>query len=117
METYRKVKTNDPQVIVTGHLKQGEKNDCITFSVPLGYFELICIVSVPYADATTSPVYIKWKINNRFQPAVDGFMSMISGIQARKASFPRNQDGDGDGDGDDHDSNGESVESSDEKSA
>jgi hypothetical protein len=93
MEGFRKVRTNDPQVIVTGRLKEGEKNDCITFSIPLGYFELVCIVSLPYAEAKEAPVYLKYKINNRFQPAVDGFMSMIKGIQAHRTTFTRRDDG------------------------
>lgn len=75
--------TNNPedpteqQLVVTGRLKQSKtKKDVefITFTVRLGFFELVCIVNIPqalYADAErkdserdpeTAPCYIKFKL-------------------------------------------------------
>ena len=66
-----KVKTNDPQIIVTGRLKTGDKNDIIVFSIPLLFFELVCIVNIPFADAVEAPVYVKLKVHRKVQNEVD----------------------------------------------
>jgi len=58
-----KQKTNDPQTIVTGHLKEGNGGELITFSVRLGFFELVCIVNIPADGETRAPVYCKYKIS------------------------------------------------------
>lgn len=55
-------KTNDPQLTVTGHLKNGAQGELICFNIRLGYFELACIVNIPAEGETSAPVYVKWKI-------------------------------------------------------
>lgn len=59
-----KVKTNDPQVTVTGTLKQGSQGELITFTLRLGFFELAFIVNIPEEGKFTAPVYVKWKIRH-----------------------------------------------------
>ena len=52
----------DPQIKVTGTLKSGrDGGELIVFSIPLGFIELVCIVSIPDEGRTESPVYIKIK--------------------------------------------------------
>lgn len=61
---FRKFKTNDPQTVVTGKLKQGSKTDIIVFPINLGLIEIIAIANVPLEGAIEAPVYLKWKVNN-----------------------------------------------------
>lgn len=68
----RKFKTNDPQLTVEGQLKPGEHTDLIIFTIPLAFFEIVCIVNIPPEGETAAPVYCKFKINkfpNPFAPA------------------------------------------------
>jgi len=58
----RKFKTNDPQIIVQGELKAGEKADLIVFTIPLALIELVCIVTIPPEGETRAPVYVKFKV-------------------------------------------------------
>ena len=56
----------DPQIIVTGTVKQGEKSEMIVFSIPLALFEIVCIVTIPNEDeAKLVPVYVKFRVNSR----------------------------------------------------
>ena len=57
-----KLKTNDPQVKLVGHLKQGSQGELLCFSLRLGLFELAFICNIPDADSTEAPVYCKFKI-------------------------------------------------------
>lgn len=59
-----RVKTNDPQLTVTGTIKQNNVGgELITFTIPLGpFFSLACIVNVPADGDTEAPVYVKFKI-------------------------------------------------------
>ncbi len=59
---FSRPRTNDPQVTVTGTLKEGSTCDYIVFTVQLGLFELTCIANVPLEGQTTAPVYVKHKI-------------------------------------------------------
>lgn len=54
---------DDPQLIVTGMLKEGDRSDIIVFSIPLALFELICIVTVPSEGTKVAPVYVKFRVN------------------------------------------------------
>jgi len=66
----RKFKTNDPQLTVEGQLKAGEHTDLIVFTIPLAFFEIVCIVNIPPEGETTAPVYCKFKVqrpNSGFQ--------------------------------------------------
>lgn len=56
------MESKDPQIIVQGTLKEREKGDLITFSIRLGFFEVVCIVNIPEEGSTTAPVYVKYKI-------------------------------------------------------
>lgn len=62
------VKTNDPQITVTGKLKQGSQSELICFNLRLAFFELACIVNIPEDGKTEAPVYCKFKIR---QPDTD----------------------------------------------
>ena len=82
-------KTHDPQIVVTGRLKQGEKNDIVTFSIPLGWMELVCIVNLPYEGTDKAPVYIKFKIHRRAGRELESFVgsydeSLTNSFEARK---------------------------------
>lgn len=57
-------KTFDPQLVVTGHIKDnGDNGELFIFSIPLGkYFELVCICNLPGPDETEASVYVKHKI-------------------------------------------------------
>lgn len=59
-----RVKTNDPQLTVTGTIKANNVGgELITFTVPLGpFFSLACIVNVPADGDTEAPVYVKFKV-------------------------------------------------------
>lgn len=74
---YKKVRTNDPQLKVTGQFRSGPNSDVITFSISLALFEIVCIVTVPPEGERTAPVYIKFKtrrspggpfVDTRFEP-------------------------------------------------
>lgn len=52
----------DPQVTVTGRIKQGAKGELIVFTVPLALFELVCIVNIPAEGDEEAPVYCKFKV-------------------------------------------------------
>lgn len=56
---------SDPQVVVMGSIKHGEKSDIIVFKVPLALFELVCIVTIPEEGAKSAPVYIKFRVNKQ----------------------------------------------------
>ena len=62
--TDRPIKTNDLQTIVQGKLKSGENNDMIVATIPLGLFELVCIINIPFNEMTEAPVYVKWKVKH-----------------------------------------------------
>lgn len=56
-------RTNDPQIVVTGTIKEGSQGELLTFTIPLGkYFELVCIANIPAEGDTQAPVYVKHKI-------------------------------------------------------
>ena len=52
----------DPQVIVTGMLKEGGRSDVIVFTIPLSLFEIVCIVTVPEDGTKVAPVYLKFRV-------------------------------------------------------
>lgn len=68
--TFNKIKTNDPQIKVTGRLKKGTNNDLITFSIPLGFFEIVCIANIPFEGTDEAPVYVKFKIHRKAEVEV-----------------------------------------------
>ncbi len=68
--SFRKVKTNDPQIKVTGRLKKGTNNDLITFSIPLGFFEIVCIANIPFEGTDEAPVYVKFKVHRKAETEV-----------------------------------------------
>jgi hypothetical protein len=66
------MKTDDPQIIVTGELKEGAKSDLIVFSLRLALFELVCIVNIPPEGETRAPVYCKFKVRKNYYKSNDG---------------------------------------------
>jgi len=54
---------DDPQLIVTGMLKEGDRTDVIVFSIQLALFEIVCIVTVPSEGTKVAPVYCKFRVN------------------------------------------------------
>ena len=56
-------RVSDPQVIVMGMLKEGNRSDTIVFKVNLALFELVCIVTIPEQGTRTAPVYVKFRVN------------------------------------------------------
>ena len=59
-----KNKTNDPQVVVSGSVKQGRAGgEIITFSLRLSLIELVFIVPIPEDEnQLTVPIYVKHKV-------------------------------------------------------
>lgn len=53
---------SDPQVVLSGILKRGERSDVIVFTLPLALLELTCIVTVPEPGSTVVPVYVKFRV-------------------------------------------------------
>jgi hypothetical protein len=53
----------DPQIIVEGTLKEGEKSDYITFRLRLLIVDLTIIVTVPEEGKHVAPVYVKFRID------------------------------------------------------
>lgn len=57
------IKTNDPQTVLTGKIKQGSQCELITFNFNLGLFQVAFIVNLPTDDeATETKIYAKWKL-------------------------------------------------------
>jgi hypothetical protein len=69
-EIRSKYKSSDPQLTVEGELKHGEYTDLIVFTIPLVFFEIVCIVNIPLEGETRAPVYCKFKVNPRGAPFV-----------------------------------------------
>ena len=61
----KRPRTNDPQIKLTGTLKQGEHTDTIVFSLRFLMFELVFIVTIPPEGETHAPVYVKHKLISR----------------------------------------------------
>ena len=56
-------KYSDPQIIVEGTLKEGERSDYITFRLRFLIVDLVLIVTIPEEGQTKAPVYVKFKID------------------------------------------------------
>jgi len=52
----------DPQVILTGMLKESDRSEMIVFTIPLALFEIVCIVPIPDEGTKTVPVYAKFRV-------------------------------------------------------
>ena len=61
--THEPTRVSDPQVVVMGTLKNGERSDVIVFKIPLSLFEIVCIVTIPEEGTKSAPVYIKFRVN------------------------------------------------------
>ena len=58
-----KVKTQDPQLTVTGRMKTtASGSEILVFSVKLAFFELVAICNIPEEGCDTAPCYLKFKI-------------------------------------------------------
>lgn len=57
--------TDDPQIVVTGQVKESKRGEVIVFEVPLGFFRLICIVPIPDEGTDRAPVYVKFKVSRQ----------------------------------------------------
>lgn len=57
--------TDDPQIVVTGKVKESKRGEVIVFEVPLGFFRLICIVPIPDEGTDRAPVYVKFKVSRQ----------------------------------------------------
>lgn len=62
-------RTNDPQIVVDVKLHEGANSDLLIFSIPLVFFELVCLINVPMEGQTTSKGYVKFKTRHgSFRP-------------------------------------------------
>ena len=59
----------DPQMVLPATVKQSERSEVIVFSIPLGLFELCCIVPIPSEDSDKTTAYVKFKVNAPRKPA------------------------------------------------
>ena len=59
----RSRQTDDPQIVVTGQVKESKRGEVIVFEIPLGFFRLICIVPIPDEESDRAPVYVKFKVS------------------------------------------------------
>jgi hypothetical protein len=60
----------DPQIRVTGRVKPSTngETEMIVFSFSLLYFQITCIVSMPYEGRDVCPVYVKFGVNSHIRP-------------------------------------------------
>ena len=109
--TFNKVKTNDPQIKVTGRLKKGTNNDLITFSIPLGFFEIVCIANIPFEGTDEAPVYVKFKIHRKAELEIAAFTEAFERPRKfdRAAANPNSGRDDRDRDDDRDDEDAEPV--------
>jgi hypothetical protein len=61
--THDRERVSDPQQVVMGTLKNGERSDVIVFKIPLSMFEIVCIVTIPEEGTKSAPVYVKFRVN------------------------------------------------------
>ena len=54
--------SRDPQLTVDGEYKVGERSDMIVFTIPIAFFELVCIAIVPPEGSDKTKVYVKFKM-------------------------------------------------------
>lgn len=64
---YREVcaERKDPQLVLSGMLKEGERSDVIVFTIPLALLEITCIVTIPEHGTKIAPVYAKFRVARR----------------------------------------------------
>jgi hypothetical protein len=54
---------NEPQIKITGHIKEGSRSELYVFTIPIGrYIELPCIVNIPGEGENNSLVYVKARL-------------------------------------------------------
>lgn len=65
-----KTMKRDPQIRLTGKVKPSTngETEMIVFSFSLLYFQITCIVSMPYEGRDACPVYVKFGMNNNIHP-------------------------------------------------
>ena len=71
--SHRRQRTNDPQMTVMAELKETANTEILVFSVPLGLFEIVCLVNLPEEGAEPGsrvPVYCKMKVNRKLRRSV-----------------------------------------------
>lgn len=61
----QKRKFYDPQLVLSGTLKEGTKFDYIVFTIPLALFEIVCIVHIPPDGEVLSKVFCKFKVRRQ----------------------------------------------------
>jgi hypothetical protein len=55
-----------PQLVLQGRIKENAAGgETISFIIPLGPLQLICIANVPGEDDRSAPVYVKFKTDTR----------------------------------------------------
>lgn len=57
------MRTNDPQTVATGTIKEGPNGDLLVIPIRLGFFELVVLANIPAEGEKSAPAYVKWKIN------------------------------------------------------
>jgi hypothetical protein len=56
---------DDPQIRTLAKLKESRSGgEVLVFRIPLSYFELICVVTVPNEGTTEAPVYAKFRVRD-----------------------------------------------------
>jgi hypothetical protein len=54
----------DPQIITTATLKTNKAGgELLTFTIRLGFFQLVCIANIPEEGQDEAPVYVKFKVS------------------------------------------------------
>ena len=55
-------RVSDPQIVVTGTIKQSNRSEVIVFTIPLALIELVCVATIPEEGTKFAPVYVKFRI-------------------------------------------------------
>ena len=60
----RPIKTNDPQIVLDYEIKakSPDSPELIVFTIPLGFFQLVCICPLAEEGQNYGKVYVKFKV-------------------------------------------------------
>lgn len=61
-EEVRDTERREEQYTTYSHLKSGDKNDTLTFTLDFLVLRLVCICVVPEEGFTKAPVYVKFRL-------------------------------------------------------
>ena len=62
IHNHRSGRTNDPQLVLDGVVKETSYGEMIVFSLPLALFEVVFLANIPPEGQETTKIYAKFKI-------------------------------------------------------